>query len=94
MLGRRAIGFLSTAYVELRFERASKWPERFSRSVLGKANPESLRETGVIGRGGNDVEIGDEVGEGGELGLVDLLVEGLSIEWWNVEGTKALNKDG
>ncbi len=79
MLGRRTVGFLSTAYVELRFERASKWPDRFSRK-LGKANPESLRDTGVRGRGGKDDEIGDCVGEGGELGFEDLLVEGLSME--------------
>jgi len=48
----------------------------------------------VRGRGGKDVEIGDCVGEGGELGFVDLLVEGLSMEWWKADGTKALNKGG
>lgn len=65
---------LSTPNEELRRLRSSKWPDLFSLKVVEKANPESLRDTGVVGIGGNDVEMGDT----DEGGLADLLVGGLS----------------
>jgi len=59
---------------ELRRDFSSKCPERFSRRVC--ANPESLRDTGVVGIGGKLIEIGD-TDEGG-LPLFDLPVGGRS----------------
>jgi hypothetical protein len=55
---------------ELRREEVSKCPDRFSRRFACSAYPESLREMGVPGRGGNACEIGDILGEGGEFEAV------------------------
>ena len=54
---------------ELLREEVSKWPERFSRKsrkFACRAYPESLREIGVLGNGGNVVDTGDIFGEGGD----------------------------
>jgi hypothetical protein len=62
---------------ELRLDFSSKCPERFSRRVW--ANPESLRETGVVGVvgiGGKFIETGDT--DDGGLPLFDLPVGGRS----------------
>ena len=66
---------MSTPKDELRRDLSSKCPERFSRNVA--ANPESLREMGVVGIGGKFMETGD-TDEGG-LPLLDLLVVGRSL---------------
>lgn len=87
ILGRLSVGTLST-YVELRFEEVSKCPDRFSRSVDCIANPESLRDIGVIGKGGKELEVGDSFGEGG---AVVELVDGLGSVF---DGRKALNTGG
>lgn len=76
MLGRRSVGGPSTPKDELRLELPSKWPDLFSLNVAVRANPESFREIGVVGRGGKLPEMGDT--DGGGLALLDLLVEGLS----------------
>ena len=97
MLGRLIIGFLSTPYVELRFERVSKCPDRFSRKVDCISNPESFRDIldiGVNGKGGNDVDVGESLGEGGELPFVDLLVDGRSAIRWLLGAKNALNTGG
>lgn len=70
ILGRRRVGTRSKTNEELRFEAMSKWPDRFSRSVLCNAKPESLREVGVDGREGNALEVGESFGEGGKLPFV------------------------
>lgn len=70
MLGRRRVGTRSKTKEELRFDVASKCPDRFSRSVLCNAKPESFRETGVVGREGNALEVGESLGEGGKLPFV------------------------
>lgn len=62
---------------------SAKWPDRFSRSDACNAKPESLRDTGVLGK---LIETGDGivVGDGGEapeellLAPVEL-VDGLSL---------------
>jgi hypothetical protein len=49
--------------------------------VAVRANPESFRETGVVGSGGKLPETGDT--DGGGLALLDLLVDGLSTRVWS-----------
>ena len=69
---------------ELRRLDVSKCPDRFSRrsrKLACKAYPESLRDIGVLGMGGKTVEIGESLGEGGELEnvLTVVAVDGLSL---------------
>lgn len=87
LLGRLSVGTRST-YVELRFDDVSKCPDLFSRRVLCIANPESLRDIGVIGSGGKEPDVGDSLGEGG---VVFELVDGLGSDF---DGRKALNTGG
>ena len=68
------LGRLMGWYVELRLEDESKCPERFSRRVDCIARPESLRLSGVNGKGGADPDVGEL---GGELYLLVELVDGL-----------------
>ena len=70
------VGFLSGAYVELRLEALSKCPERFSRRVDCMLIPESLYMVGVLGKGGNEVDVGDDLGDGGDAPLTVELVDG------------------
>ena len=53
-----------------------------------------MLEIGVNGRGGNEVEVGESLGEGGELAFVDLLVEGRSAIRWLLGAKNALNTGG
>ena len=76
MLGRRRVGPRSRPKEPLRLELVSKWPDLFSLSVAVRANPESLREIGVVGRAGKLPETGET--ELGGLVLFDLLVDGRS----------------
>ena len=78
MLGRRRVGTRSKTNEELRLDIESKCPDRFSRSVDCSANPESLRETGVVGNGGNVLDVGESLGDGGKLPFVVELVFGRS----------------
>ncbi len=80
MLGRRRVGTRSKTKEELRFDVASKWPDRFSRSVLCSAKPESFRETGVVGKEGKLLDVGEIFGEGGKLPFVVDPVLGLSAK--------------
>ena len=86
------MGLRSGAYVELLLEAVSKWPDRLPRRPTGMTKPESLREVGVSGRGGNIVDVGESFGEGGVLPFVVELVDG---RWPSVlsifGGWKALN---
>ena len=75
-LGLWRDGCLSTPNEELRRDFSSKCPDRFSRRVAWRANPESLRDTGVVGIGGNVTDTGDT--EVGGLFLPDLAVGGRS----------------
>ena len=56
------------------------------------AKPESVREVGVSGRGGKEVDVGESLGEGGVLAFAVELVDG---RWLSVlsafGGWKALN---
>ena len=88
-LGRLKVGFRSNPKEELLRERPSKCPDRFSRSVACNANPESLREMGVMGSGGKFPDVGDR--EGGGLSLVVELVEG---RCWSLAREKALKTSG
>ena len=81
-LGRRSVGCLSTLNEELLLELASKCPDLFSLNVAARANPESFRETGVVGKGGKFPDTG-ETDEGGLALVEDLLVEGLSTRLWS-----------
>ena len=76
--------------MELLLEALSKWPDRFSRKLACIANPESLREMGVRGKGGKEPDIGDILGEGGELPLDVELVDGRS----GFDCKNALNNGG
>ncbi len=62
------------------------------------ADPESFREIemGVSGRGGNEVEIGETRGDGGELPLLVELVAGRSLDgrWSALAARKALKRGG
>lgn len=60
------------------------------------AYPESFREMGVSGSGGKEVEIGETLGEGGELPLLVELVAGRSLDlrYSAFDARKALNKGG
>src|SRR6187551_3013983 len=73
-LGRCNGGCLSTPNDELLLDFSSKLVERFSLRVW--ANPESLRDTGVVGIGGKFIEMG-ETDDGG-LPLPDFPVGGRS----------------
>jgi hypothetical protein len=73
---------------ELRRERLSKWPERFSRRVAWRAKPESCRDSGVVGSGGKDTEVGER--DGGGLSFVVELVVGR----WSLNLEKALKTSG
>ncbi len=70
------MGFRSGAYVELLLEAVSKCPDRFPRRLAGMAKPDSPREVGVSGRGGNEVDVGESFGEGGVLPFAVELVDG------------------
>jgi hypothetical protein len=59
---------------ELRLDFSSKCPDRFSLRVW--ANPESLRDTGVVGIGGKFIDTGDT--DDGGLPLLDFAVGGRS----------------
>lgn len=60
------------------------------------AYPESFREMGVSGRGGKEVEMGETLGEGGELPLLVELVVGRSLDrrYSAFDARNALNKGG
>lgn len=60
------------------------------------AYPESFREMGVSGRGGNEVEMGETLGEGGELPLLVELVVGRSLDlrYSAFDARNALNRGG
>jgi hypothetical protein len=85
---------LSNPKDELRRPFSSpKCPDLFSRNVVVRAKPESLREMGVVGMGGNLADAGDTE----DCGLVfdDLLVPGRSDLPLSTEDTvKALNTGG
>ncbi len=93
MLGRLIVGVLSNPKVELRLEEESNCPDRFSRRLAWIAKPESLRERCS---GGNEVDIGEAFGDGGELFLWVELVEGRALvpeslfSGWNALNTRAL----
>jgi hypothetical protein len=66
MVGRRS----RVPKEELRLERLSKWPDRFSRRVACNARPESLHDVGVVGIDGNFSDDGDI-----ECGGLSLIVD-------------------
>lgn len=96
MLGRLNVGTRSKPNDELRRDDISKCPERFSRSVACKAKPESLRETGVVGKGGKDTEVGESPGDSAELPFAVELVGGRSLDRWEsiLDWVKALKTGG
>lgn len=83
-LGLLGICRRSIAIDELRRDAWSKWPDRFSRRDACKANPESFRDTGVEGRGGNLTEVGDTVLS--DEGLLVLDVELVFGRSWPFDG--------
>jgi len=58
---------LSSAKEELRLAPASKCPDLFSRRDDCSEKPESFLEVGVVGRLGKEPDVGDDLGDGGEL---------------------------
>ena len=93
-LGRRGTpGLRSTPKEELLRDAASKCADRFSRRDAWRASPESLRETGVGGKGGKLPDVGEEVrGDEGVLVFIVELVVGRSDPLENATSCLAFKK--